>query len=93
MNQPSNHFPLNVFRAYDIRGKVTLLTAQVIAAIAHAFTQLFKEKGQTQIVLGYDARLTSPSYSQILRTVLQRNFEVIEIGCCSTPQMYYAARQ
>ena len=93
MNQPSNHFPLNVFRAYDIRGKVTLLTAQVIAAIAHAFTQLFKEKGQTQIVLGYDARLTSPAYSQILRTVLQRNFEVIEIGCCSTPQMYYAARQ
>lgn len=93
MNQPSNHFPLNVFRAYDIRGKVTLLTAQVIAAIAHAFTKLFKEKGQTQIVLGYDARLTSPAYSQILRTVLQRNFEVIEIGCCSTPQMYYAARQ
>ena len=93
MNLPPDTFPLNVFRAYDIRGKVTLLTAQVIAAIAHAFTQLFKEKGQTQIVLGYDARLTSPAYSQILRTVLQQNFEVIEIGCCSTPQMYYAAQQ
>lgn len=93
MNIQSNQFPLQIFRTYDIRGKETLLTAQVVAAIARAFVTLFQERGQTQIVLGYDARLTSPSYSQIFRTVLQPHFEVIEIGCCSTPQMYYAARQ
>jgi len=92
MNLPSN-FPQHIFRAYDIRGKIKFLNPNVVTAIAYAFVQQFQSKGQTQIVLGYDARLTSPSYCHILSTVLQQYFEVIEIGCCSTPQMYYAAQQ
>lgn len=93
MNTQFNDFPYQVFRAYDIRGKVELLNAQVIAAIAHAFAQKFKSNGQTQIVLGYDARLTGPHYAQIMHDILVQDFEVIDIGCCSSPQLYYIARQ
>jgi len=32
MNHP---FPMHIFRAYDIRGKVSLLGAGIIDAIAH----------------------------------------------------------
>lgn len=92
MNSIAPFFPYQVFRAYDIRGRTTQLDAKLISAIAQAFAQLFKLRQQSQIVLGYDARLTSPAYAKIIRDVLAAEFEVIELGCCSTPQMYFAAR-
>ncbi|MDQ8935040.1 phosphomannomutase/phosphoglucomutase [Acinetobacter rudis] len=91
MNSIAPFFPYQVFRAYDIRGRTTQLDAKLIAAIAQAFAQLFKLRQQHQIVLGYDARLSSPTYAKIIRDVLASEFEVIELGCCSTPQMYFAA--
>ncbi|TCM67569.1 phosphomannomutase/phosphoglucomutase [Acinetobacter calcoaceticus] len=93
MNIQPNNFPYQIFRAYDIRGEVNFLDAHLINAIACAFVQKFQLKGQTQVVLGYDARLTSPTYAQIIKQVLTEYFEVIEIGCCSTPQLYFAAHQ
>lgn len=93
MNSVAPFFPHQVFRAYDIRGKITQLDAKLVASIAHAFARLFKLKKQSQIVLGYDARLTSPGYAKIIADILASEFEVIEIGCCSTPQMYFAANQ
>lgn len=93
MNIQQEIFPRHIFRAYDIRGKVTQLGSRTIQAIAHGLAQQFKLCGQRRIVLGYDARLTSPSYAQIIKQVLSSyGFEVTEIGCCSTPQMYFAAR-
>lgn len=86
-------FPKQIFRAYDIRGKVSLLNPQIIQAIANGLAKQFIEQGQRQLVLGYDARLTSPTYAKILIKELEKNqIEVVEIGCCSTPQMYFAAR-
>ena len=94
MNNPQDSFPHQIFRAYDIRGKVELLTPQLIHNIAYALAQQMKEKGQTQIVIGYDARLTSPSYAKIIEHVfIEQNFKVTALGCCATPQMYFAARQ
>lgn len=93
MNSVAPFFPHQVFRAYDIRGKTTQLDAKLVAAIAHAFVHLFKLKKQSQIVLGYDARLTSPGYAKIIRDILASEFDVVELGCCSTPQMYFAASQ
>lgn len=93
MNSVSPVFPYQVFRAYDIRGKTSQLNAKLIAAIAHAFAQLFRAKKQHQIVVGYDARLTSPAYSKIIRDILSIEFDVIDLGCCSTPQLYFAASQ
>lgn len=94
MNPHQTLFPQHIFRAYDIRGKVTLLDPQVVCAIAYALVQQFKQYRQTEIVLGYDARLTSPHYAKIVADVFrQEGLGVTEIGCCATPQMYFAARQ
>lgn len=86
-------FPLSIFRAYDIRGKLSNLTPTIIRSIAHALAFQYKKYGQHQIVIGYDARLTSPTYADILQHILEKQgFEVTNIGCCSSPMMYYIAR-
>lgn len=86
-------FPLNIFRAYDIRGKLTNLTPMIIRSIAVALAAQYTEAGQKQIVIGYDARLTSPTYANIIQQIFEhQGLEVINIGCCSTPMMYYIAR-
>ena len=86
-------FPLNIFRAYDIRGKLSNLTPDIICSIAYALAQQYKYAEQTQIVIGYDARLTSPGYANIIQKVLeQQGLNVTNIGCCSSPMMYYIAR-
>ncbi|OTG63525.1 phosphomannomutase/phosphoglucomutase [Acinetobacter silvestris] len=93
MNIPIE-FPHQIFRAYDIRGKVELLNPAIIHAIARALVSQFQKMGQTQIVIGYDARLSSPTFAKIIEQVfIQHQFKVVAIGCCSTPQMYFAARQ
>lgn len=94
MNIQKQFFPTEIFRAYDIRGKVSALTPNVVSAIAYALAEQFIEAGQTQVVLGYDARLTSPTYAKIIEQILLNNhIQVENIGCCSTPQMYFAALQ
>lgn len=93
MNLPFK-FPHQIFRAYDIRGKVELLNPSIVQAIATALVYQLQKMGQTQIVIGYDARLSSPTFAKIIEQVfLQHHFKVISIGCCATPQMYFAARQ
>ncbi len=86
-------FPLNIFRAYDIRGKLSNLTPNIICSIAHALAQQYIHAEQTHVVIGYDARLTSPGYANIIQKVLeQQGLNVTNIGCCSSPMMYYIAR-
>ena len=58
MNTQHQLFPRQIFRAYDIRGKVSFLNAHVVNAIANGLAKQFIEYGQDTLVLGYDARLT-----------------------------------
>ena len=60
-----NNFPIHIFRAYDIRGKVSLLNAELVQAIAHGLAQQYIRAGQTQLVIGYDARLFLKSVQNI----------------------------
>lgn len=86
-------FPLNIFRAYDIRGKLSNLTPNIICSIAYALASQYKNAEQTHVVIGYDARLTSPTYANILQYIFeQQGLQVTNIGCCSSPMMYYIAR-
>ncbi|WP_043973796.1 phosphomannomutase/phosphoglucomutase [Acinetobacter sp. NBRC 110496] len=86
-------FPLNIFRAYDIRGKLSNLTPNIICSIAYALASQYKNAEQTQVVIGYDARLSSPAYANIIQQIFERQgLHVINIGCCSTPMMYFIAR-
>ena len=81
-------FPLDIFRAYDIRGKLSNLTPQVICSIAHALAAQYKKAEQQHIVIGYDARLSSPSYATIIQTIFeQQGLSVTNMGCCSSPMM------
>lgn len=59
MNTQPQIFPRLIFRAYDIRGKVSQLDEKTVHAIAEALVLQFLSCGQRSIVLGYDARLTS----------------------------------
>ena len=94
MNRHQILFPQHIFRAYDIRGKVEHLDPRVVCAIAYGLAQQFKQQQQSEIVIGYDARLTSPYYAHLVAEMFhQQGFSVTEIGCCATPQMYFAARQ
>lgn len=86
-------FPLNIFRAYDIRGKLSHLTPNIMVSIAYALALQYKQAQQTDIVIGYDARLTSPVYAQLVQHILeQQGLNVTNMGCCSSPMMYYIAR-
>lgn len=86
-------FPLNIFRAYDIRGKLSNLTPNIICSIAYALASQYKNAEQTHVVIGYDARLTSPTYANIIQHIFeQQGLQVTNIGCCSSPMMYYIAR-
>lgn len=93
MDTPLTSFPLQIYRAYDIRGNVNVLTPQVVWATGYALAQDFIQAGERVISVGYDARLTSPQYAAIVSEVLQQQgLEVKEIGCCSSPMLYFMAR-
>jgi phosphomannomutase/phosphoglucomutase len=86
-------FPSHLFRAYDIRGAVSSFTPELVQAIAYGLCQQYMQAGQKKIVIGYDARLSSPGYAWLLQQIFeQHGFEVIPLGCCSSPLMYYSAR-
>ncbi|RKG30159.1 phosphomannomutase/phosphoglucomutase [Acinetobacter tianfuensis] len=88
-----NNFPTQIFRAYDIRGKSSLLTSDMVRAIAHGLAQQYARAGQKQLAIGYDARLSSPQYAAIIHSVCaEYDIESVIIGCCSSPMLYYVAR-
>ncbi|MBA3661488.1 MAG: phosphomannomutase/phosphoglucomutase [Gammaproteobacteria bacterium] len=82
-----------IFRAYDIRGIAgDTLNAQTIFQIGQAIGSLIREKGETQIALARDGRLSGPALSQALREgLLATGCDVTDIGQAPTPLLYYAA--
>ena len=66
MNIQQPIFPWQVFRAYDIRGKITFLTPELVEAVAYGLVCQYQQAAQTTVVIGYDARLSSPAYAQII---------------------------
>lgn len=87
-------FPHDIFRAYDIRGKVEKINQDVIHAIGCALARLYVSLKQRKIVVGYDARLSSEGYADIISdTLLKQGLEVICIGRVSSPLLYFTALQ
>lgn len=82
----------DIFRAYDIRGIVGPdLSEAVYEQLGRAAGTLFQNRGSTRIVVGHDARLTSPSFAAALTRGLQASgCDVIDIGMVPTPVMYFA---
>lgn len=82
-----------IFREYDIRGVVGKeFNIEDSYEIACAIAAYFLEKDATirTIALGADGRVHSPAIKQqICKALLERGFNIIDIGTCTTPIMYF----
>ncbi|MFF0297851.1 phosphomannomutase/phosphoglucomutase [Kitasatospora sp. NPDC004615] len=77
-------------KAYDVRGVVP---DQWDESLAYAFGAAFVEViGGNAVVVGHDMRPSSPSLSRAFAEgAASRGADVVEIGLCSTDQLYYAS--
>lgn len=92
----------NIFRKYDIRGVFKKDFGESdITAIARAISHFTLDDGiaHKNICIGYDGRLSSPIIREALLYGLMecgysRNSQrgnIVDIGICSTPMLYWAA--
>lgn len=81
----------SIFRAYDIRGVVESdLTNETLALVGKAAGSFFRQAGAKTLVVGRDARCSSPSFQQsFISGVLSTGVDVIDIGEVPTPVMYF----
>ncbi|MGE3467725.1 MAG: phosphomannomutase/phosphoglucomutase, partial [Pyrinomonadaceae bacterium] len=81
----------NIFREYDIRGIVgRSLTDQVVARLGVAIGTFLKRNGSSRIAIGYDARESSPRYSEIIASGLNATgCDAVLIGRVPTPVLYH----
>ncbi|HRD48428.1 MAG: phosphomannomutase/phosphoglucomutase [Candidatus Competibacter sp.] len=82
----------SIFREYDIRGVVGRdLTPEVVYDIGQAVGSLAAERGETQVIVGRDGRLSSPALADALKAGIRAaGLEVLDLGAVSTPLLYYA---
>jgi phosphomannomutase/phosphoglucomutase len=85
--------PGEIFKAYDIRGIVgKTLTPTIVEAIGQAIGSEAAARNQTEIVIGYDGRLSGPELAAALARGIQKSgIDVVDIGMVATPMVYYAA--
>jgi phosphomannomutase / phosphoglucomutase len=91
---PDNlEIPLEIFRAYDIRGVVDeTITKDLVTKIGQAIGSEAGVSGQTKIVVGRDARNSSPELAQaLIQGLRDSGRDVIDIGVVPTPVLYFAA--
>ena len=82
-----------IFKAYDIRGIVdTTLTSEAVRAIGHALGSEAVARGQREIAIGRDGRLSGPALAGALTDGIRAaGVDVVDIGCVPTPLSYFAA--
>ena len=82
-----------IFKAYDIRGIVdTTLTGEAVRAIGHALGSEAVARGQREIAIGRDGRLSGPALAGALADGIRAaGVDVVDIGCVPTPLSYFAA--
>ena len=85
----------NMFREYDIRGRVDdeELNDDSVAIIVRAFGTLLRrlDKTNNNIVVGYDNRSYSPRFSEVAKEAIAKcGFHVFDIGLSLSPVCYFA---
>lgn len=85
--------PSEIFKAYDIRGVVgKTLTIEGVERIGRALGSEALNRGQTEIVIGRDGRLSGPALAEALARGLQSTgIHVIDLGQVTTPMAYFGA--
>ncbi|WP_462384462.1 phosphomannomutase/phosphoglucomutase [Pseudomonas sp. Marseille-QA0892] len=85
--------PASIFRAYDIRGVVgESLTAEAAYWIGRAIGSESLAKGEPNVAVGRDGRLSGPELVQgLIQGIAESGCTVSDIGMVPTPVLYYAA--
>ncbi len=83
-----------VFREYDIRGITGAeITEADVSELGMAFGTYMARQGKSRIVLGRDCRLSSDRYRDLLLSgLLRTGMDVIDVGVCPVPLLYFAIR-
>lgn len=81
-----------IFRQYDIRGIVDEeLNAESMYLIGKGYGTYMRNKGLRSIVIGGDARLSTPGFMQVFSKGLQETgCNVIDVGITATPILYFS---
>jgi phosphomannomutase len=81
----------DIFRAYDIRGVYpAALDEDTAYFVGRAFVKFLKKKG-LKIVVGRDARLSSPSlFTSLTDGITDQGADVCDIGLSTTPMLYFS---
>ena len=79
---------LTCFKAYDVRGELgPEFNNETCYRIARAFAQVI---GKNKVVVGWDARETSPDLSKsVIQGLIDEGATVINIGLAGTEEMYW----
>lgn len=81
-----------IFRQYDIRGVVgTDLTNETLYLIGKGFGTYLRNLGKQSVVIGGDARLSTPEFKdQFIQGLRETGCAVTDIGIVATPVLYFA---
>ncbi|MEN6559186.1 MAG: phosphomannomutase/phosphoglucomutase [Acidobacteriota bacterium] len=81
-----------IFREYDIRGIAGVdLDEPVVEILGRAMGTFFLGRGQNDVALGRDVRLSSPGFAQALtRGLLSTGCDVADLGVVPTPLLYFS---
>lgn len=93
MNKIDIEIPSDVFKAYDIRGKVPAqLNSDFARLLGMALARRAHAHNITKCVVGFDGRHSSPELAAALTEGLAaQGIEVWELGMVPTPLVYFAA--
>ena len=86
------NIPLEIFRAYDIRGVFEQsLTIEITEMIGKAIGSEVIDQGEQQVVVAADGRLSSPALKEaLINGLTSTGCNVIDIGVTPTPVLYFA---
>lgn len=82
----------SIFRGYDLRGLVDKeLNKQTVTAIAKGYATFLLQRRVYDCVLGYDSRLSSPTYHDyVVRALVDSGITVYDIGITLSQIAYFA---
>lgn len=83
-----------VFREYDVRGIVDEdIHDGDVALLGKAFGTYMARQNKRRIAVGRDCRLSSDRYRDLLlEGLLSTGMDVVDVGVCPTPLLYFALR-
>jgi len=81
-----------IFREYDIRGIVGQdLDETVVETLGRAMGTFFLGRGQNDVAVGRDCRLSSPGFgAALIRGLLATGCDVADLGVVPTPLLYFS---